>query len=313
MALFNYPTSTWIATANVFRLIIFYIGLVGNTIFLLIVSVTRFKCFLPKALLITQAISDACTCLIAILFVHLDHTLKYDSGVTNVLFCRMWVTNFPFFIALSFSLFNMMALCTDRYLALVHPTKYLDRINLRLALTYCAIVTIVIASNIGIGFQMKLVDDRCVSINTKFVLANASIWTAMNFFIPVIIYVFMYWRIRSAAKEKRANSGKLYDRLTLSILVTVATQIVLIAPDPLYFVIGNLADIAYDVGSPVQTWTASMLVINSCVMPYLMFALLKKLHHVFKPLSACLSTKKEQSQSEQSSIDCDGHTSVAMP
>lgn len=281
MALFIYSHEPWMVYFNMLRLPLFYIGLVGNVVFIITVAVTPFKIALSRILLLAQATFDLITCLVAIISIHLDYTLENNGTIVNKLLCKLWITNWPFFLSLSLGLSNLFSLCVDRFWGIIRSTTYSRQVKMRCLFIGSIIVLGPSICTVGIPFQMDLVHGWCNVTNPFVMQYNAHVWVTCMFFIPVLLYALMYIKIYymfHTTKETSVNTQrKLFDRFNLSLLTTVLTQLTFIAPDQIYFVIASTCSIPYEPGSPIQTLTSTCLVLNSCVTPFIFLCLLKNL------------------------------------
>ncbi|XP_073831175.1 dopamine D2-like receptor isoform X2 [Musca autumnalis] len=107
------------------------------------------------------------------------------------------------------SIFNLVAISVDRYIAVTQPIKYAKHRNSR---RVCLTIIMVWAISAAIGSPIVLglnnTPDRdpslCMFYNTDFIVYSS----LSSFYIPCIIMVFLYWNIfmalRSRARKQRA-------------------------------------------------------------------------------------------------------------
>ncbi|XP_038118320.1 dopamine D2-like receptor isoform X2 [Culex quinquefasciatus] len=107
------------------------------------------------------------------------------------------------------SIFNLVAISIDRYIAVTQPIKYAKHKNSR---RVCLTILLVWAISAAIGSPIVLglnntpdrVPDLCVFYNSDFIVYSS----LSSFYIPCIIMVFLYWNIfkalRKRAKKQRA-------------------------------------------------------------------------------------------------------------
>nr|XP_029728590.1 dopamine D2-like receptor [Aedes albopictus] len=107
------------------------------------------------------------------------------------------------------SIFNLVAISIDRYIAVTQPIKYAKHKNSR---RVCLTILLVWAISAAIGSPIVLglnntpdrVPDLCVFYNSDFIVYSS----LSSFYIPCIIMVFLYWNIfkalRTRAKKQRA-------------------------------------------------------------------------------------------------------------
>ncbi|CAD7087398.1 unnamed protein product [Hermetia illucens] len=107
------------------------------------------------------------------------------------------------------SIFNLVAISIDRYIAVTQPIKYAKHKNSR---RVCLTILLVWAISAAIGSPIVLglnntpdrVPDLCLFYNSDFIVYSS----LSSFYIPCIIMVFLYWNIfkalRSRARKQRA-------------------------------------------------------------------------------------------------------------
>ncbi|XP_035772557.1 dopamine D2-like receptor isoform X1 [Anopheles albimanus] len=107
------------------------------------------------------------------------------------------------------SIFNLVAISIDRYIAVTQPIKYAKHKNSR---RVCLTILLVWAISAAIGSPIVLglnntpdrSPDLCVFYNSDFIVYSS----LSSFYIPCIIMVFLYWNIfkalRTRAKKQRA-------------------------------------------------------------------------------------------------------------
>ncbi|XP_022180955.1 dopamine D2-like receptor, partial [Myzus persicae] len=94
------------------------------------------------------------------------------------------------------SIFNLVAISIDRYIAVTQPIKYAKhKNNRRVWLTIVLVWAISAAIGSPIVLGLNNTPDRepdlCVFYNSNFVIYSS----LSSFYIPCIIMVFLYWNI----------------------------------------------------------------------------------------------------------------------
>lgn len=129
------------------------------------------------------------------------------------------------------SIFNLVAISIDRYIAVTQPIKYAKHKNSR---RVCLTILLVWAISAAIGSPIVLglnntperVSDLCVFYNSDFIVYSS----LSSFYIPCIIMVFLYWNIfkalRTRARKQRAAKKSHLSDLTTggSIVENIATK-----------------------------------------------------------------------------------------
>ncbi|CAL7939874.1 unnamed protein product [Xylocopa violacea] len=108
------------------------------------------------------------------------------------------------------SIFNLVAISIDRYIAVTRPIKYAKhKNNRRVWLTILLVwaISAAIGSPIVLGLNNTpdRIPDQCLFYNSDFIIYSS----LSSFYIPCIIMVFLYYNIfkalRNRAKKARAN------------------------------------------------------------------------------------------------------------
>ncbi|XP_035728482.1 dopamine D2-like receptor isoform X2 [Vespa mandarinia] len=108
------------------------------------------------------------------------------------------------------SIFNLVAISIDRYIAVTQPIKYAKHRNNRrvwLTILLVWVISAAIGSPIVLGLNNtpNRLPDQCLFYNTDFIIYSS----LSSFYIPCIIMVFLYYNIfkglRNRARKARAN------------------------------------------------------------------------------------------------------------
>ncbi|XP_014467943.1 PREDICTED: dopamine D2-like receptor isoform X6 [Dinoponera quadriceps] len=109
------------------------------------------------------------------------------------------------------SIFNLVAISIDRYIAVTQPIKYAKhKNNRRVWLTILLVwaISAAIGSPIVLGLNNtpNRIPDQCLFYNTDFIIYSS----LSSFYIPCIIMVFLYYNIFKALRNraKRARASK---------------------------------------------------------------------------------------------------------
>ncbi|XP_071566281.1 dopamine D2-like receptor isoform X4 [Temnothorax nylanderi] len=109
------------------------------------------------------------------------------------------------------SIFNLVAISIDRYIAVTQPIKYArHKNNRRVWLTILLVwaISAAIGSPIVLGLNNTpdRISDQCLFYNTDFIIYSS----LSSFYIPCIIMVFLYYNIFKALRNraKRARASK---------------------------------------------------------------------------------------------------------
>ncbi|XP_015119851.1 dopamine D2-like receptor [Diachasma alloeum] len=105
------------------------------------------------------------------------------------------------------SIFNLVAISIDRYIAVTQPIKYAKhKNNRRVWLTILLVwaISAAIGSPIVLGLNNtpERLPDLCLFYNSDFIIYSS----LSSFYIPCIIMVFLYWNIFKALRNRAARA-----------------------------------------------------------------------------------------------------------
>ncbi|XP_063978133.1 dopamine D2-like receptor isoform X2 [Diachasmimorpha longicaudata] len=105
------------------------------------------------------------------------------------------------------SIFNLVAISIDRYIAVTQPIKYAKhKNNRRVWLTILVVwaISAAIGSPIVLGLNNtpNRLPDLCLFYNSDFIIYSS----LSSFYIPCIIMVFLYWNIFKALRNRAARA-----------------------------------------------------------------------------------------------------------
>ncbi|XP_053633231.1 dopamine D2-like receptor isoform X2 [Cherax quadricarinatus] len=126
------------------------------------------------------------------------------------------------------SIFNLVAISIDRYIAVTQPLKYAhSKNNKRIVLTIAIIWTVSAAIGIPLVFvnqwdvskKKDVLSNECAFLNADFILYSS----ISSFYIPCIAMIYLYCRIFKALKERaRKKKPKVTEIKAGSVIENVA-------------------------------------------------------------------------------------------
>ncbi len=111
------------AIRTVYGLIAF-IGILGNALVcyaLIRVANLRKR---TSSFIIHLAITDLITCIWVIPFHLFPSTPSVPDGIAGELMCRLFISKYPFWATVFASVYSLVTINIERYIAIVHPTKF---------------------------------------------------------------------------------------------------------------------------------------------------------------------------------------------
>ncbi|XP_054719152.1 dopamine D2-like receptor [Uloborus diversus] len=110
------------------------------------------------------------------------------------------------------SIFNLVAISIDRYIAVTKPIKYSKhkngkRVSLMIAIVWLVSAAIGSPIVLGLNTSVERIPELCVFYNSDFIICSSLV----SFYIPCIAMIFLYYKIFKAiharAKKNRMRSG----------------------------------------------------------------------------------------------------------
>ncbi|XP_036227812.2 dopamine D2-like receptor isoform X2 [Bactrocera oleae] len=196
------PPNYWALTLMVFPLLTLF----GNILVILSVCRERSLQTVTNYFIVSLAIADL---LVAVVVMPFAVYVLVNRGHWNLpaFICDFYVAMDV--ICSTSSIFNLVAISIDRYIAVTRPIEYAKHRNsARVCLTILLAWAISAAIGLPIVMGLNNTPNRdpglCVFYNNLFILCSS----LTSFYIPCIIMVFLYWNIFRAlsmrAKKQRA-------------------------------------------------------------------------------------------------------------
>ncbi|KAL7038832.1 hypothetical protein ACKWTF_009709 [Chironomus riparius] len=187
-------------------LVIFpFLTLFGNVLVILSVLRERTLQTVTNYFIVSLAIADLLVAVVVMPF-GVYYLVNGAWSLPNVV-CDFYIAMDV--ICSTSSIFNLVAISIDRYIAVTQPIKYAKHKNSR---RVCLTILLVWAISAAIGSPIVLglnntpdrLPDLCLFYNSDFIVYSS----LSSFYIPCIIMVFLYWSIfkalRIRAKKQRA-------------------------------------------------------------------------------------------------------------
>ncbi|VDP75763.1 unnamed protein product [Echinostoma caproni] len=301
----------WQYKLNIFRLIVFYIGAASNLLLGFIVAWKPFNSKSFQALILGQFLFDFLVCLVAVFYCHFEYTLVATVNNRSFLSCVVWLDNLLFLIPLVISALNIIFLSLDRVIAVYLPSYYISHIPLRVTLSYIANVAICVSLCFPSCFLVQLDYPLCTVYYSKFsfdlyqfTIIYPYMWVIVTFVIPMLVftgtYAAIYIRLHrhshgpSMSLNPATSTKRIGLRLTVVTFAMTLVTVLCMAPDNLYYLLGNAFDFGYSQGTPVQMFTAFLMTLNSCVKPWIFIAFQPHIRRYLCQLTTILSNKKTE-------------------
>ena len=188
-------------------------GALGNML-VVIVFIKHNTLFhnLKTTFIVNQSVIDGIVSLLLILTRFNPQELDSDAdGLSAELYCRLWLSQFPLWGLMTSSTYNLMAVSTERYLAIVHPIWH------KVSFTRTkANILVVCTWLFGISFEASLlIPSAGMSQGSCFVayfwpsrdIARlvASVQMFVKVIMPILVHFVCYARILCALRKRMTN------------------------------------------------------------------------------------------------------------
>ena len=192
------------------KIIVGSIGVVGN-LFVVIVLIKHKKLFqhIKTTLIVNQSVIDGIVSLLLIMTTFVSPELHSGvDGLSVELYCKLWLSQFAIWGLMMSPTYNLMAISTERYLAIVHPIWYKVSFTKNMAntVTFCiwffgvSFVASIIIPTTGMlrGHCFVLIFWR--SRATAGAVAFVQIF--VNIVMPILVHSFCYTSIISVLRKR---------------------------------------------------------------------------------------------------------------
>ena len=193
------------------KIIVGSTGVVGN---LLVVSVfMKYKKLfqnIKTTFIVNQSVIDGIVSLLLILTTFVSPELHSGvDGLSVELYCKLWLSQIPIWGLMTSSTYNLMAISTERYLAIVHPIWYKVSFTKTMADSVAVFIWL-----FGVSFVASIVipttgmlRGHCFASifwpSRTTARAVALVQIFVNMILPIFVHSFCYARILSALRKRK--------------------------------------------------------------------------------------------------------------
>jgi hypothetical protein len=225
-------------------------GIVGNVLSMVVLGVDRsLRPSAPRLLLQMLAVADTAMLVASLFFVTLSHViwnsdwLPVDTRLYDWYY--MVLINPLYFTAQTASVYMVVVVTTDRYVAVCHPLQAAHYSTVRRARV--AVVAVWVAAvlfNLPRWFQYHF---EFYKYNLYSLVYTVSIYIIVNFIVPLALLVYFNYRLIRAIRESRRSvqdhsqtphDGKSAEeqRYTLTVVVIITVFIACLLPRVVRFI-----------------------------------------------------------------------------
>ncbi|XP_038071980.1 uncharacterized protein LOC119740675 [Patiria miniata] len=274
------------------------IGLLGNLLVCITVVKVKHLHSLTNYLLLNLAVSDLMTCFIYLL----TNILKQlgippaDASITvwSHVFCRVMYSNYLFFSFSFVSVYNLVIISFERYVAIVYPLRYAEICTKRR-------VGVAICSAWGVGFLLYLIHffgiyvDEGNAVSLYCTYGHSWAWHfipfVFGFLFPLSAMLWAYYQIIKTLKMSArrqllpGHAGELFDArrrvIRLMLLVTGVFVLLFGGTQPIQMIIVFTINDTYETTESAGTYACLLLYLFNEI-PAMLTSILNPIIYAFK-------------------------------
>ncbi|XP_059491080.1 allatostatin-A receptor-like [Neocloeon triangulifer] len=281
--------------------IIIIIGLIGNALVVVVVSANAQMRSTTNLLIINLAVADLLFIIFCVPFTASDYVLTYWP------FGDVWCKIVQYLIVVTAyaSVYTLVLMSLDRFLAVVHPIKSMSvRTERHAVIAICVLWVLIVFSSVPVYYShgerhypfLDEVHIVCVFLNEEYQWAAFQIsFFVTSYVLPLALICGLYlcillrlWRGVAPGGRVSAESRRGKKRVTRMVVVVVATFAICWCPIQIILVMKSLE--MYEIsafGIMVQIISHVLAYMNSCVNPILYAYLSENFRKAFRKVIYC--------------------------
>ncbi|XP_071505684.1 allatostatin-A receptor-like [Diadema antillarum] len=282
---------------NVLQLISAVLGIVGNFLVMLVLFVRRSSSRSTDFLVGALAQADFLT---SVFLLPLPAASTAPRSTLGHLYCWVVYPQFLMFVCVTVSIYILMAISLERFVAVVYPLVFNRLVNRRLILVLVALIWIgtsaVYAAFLpivyGVDPDRRVCTVRFASPNTGIVLGSFLLCYRLLFPTGVMI-ITQIWIVRSLQRQavlfreqKAVSFHRTARNRVLKLMTTIiAIYVVCWSPGQIAFFLVNIGVLDYSfVGSPLDRGAIVLSFYNSCLNPVIYTARFPEFRQALKSI-----------------------------
>ena len=201
----------------------------------------------------------------------------------DLVVCYVWHSQAIYWATIYMSVWNLVAIAVERYIAVCHPFKHNDfqgtPVRVVLASMYVASVVILFPSYIQVRFE----DNMCISeylipgkLGEDFFYGYSILCLFTLYLLPALAFMFLYGRIIASLRQRKKSSQSgtskalktVQTTITKTAFVVTLVFMITIGFDAWSYTLGYTGVTNYEFGTPVQKIGVFFAVCNSVINPF---------------------------------------------
>ena len=279
-------TPGWRIAMNTGMLCMSCTGVIANSLTFATLTVNgRAFSRLTSVLLKHQALIDAAVCALAGILFMQSSAWHVGQYTIDIVVCFLWHSQLVFWVIVLASIWNLVFVAADRFMAVCLPVKYKALSAKRLKIAIVALYIPCFCSTAPSISLVSFVDGRCVlgksmspEVAYRFYYWYTIFWLFVTYIFPLMSFVAFYGRIILQLQRHRrvvsstVNSQALTKstvRVTKCAITVTCIFVATISFGSIYFCLGHVGVMDYNLGAPEQLVGSLLTVCNSLANPFM--------------------------------------------
>ena len=264
--------------------------------------------FAPGYLLLlrNQAFVDFMVCTLGTVMVLQKPMFITGNLTVDTIICQVWHGQFLYWIWVLTSVWNLVMVAYERFMAICHPFKHVDLTIGRIRKLIIVAYAIGIGSNLGCFIQVKMRDTQCVSeylipgpAGEWFFFVYGQYVFVIYWLAPFILFCILYGKVLATLIARRDNSSfgdsnlvnSATKQMTKSAMAITIIFVLSMSWDVWYYMLGRLGLVSYIKNTVLQLIGLWLSAFNSVANPFVYFVLLPAFRRAtMKTLLPCIKT-----------------------
>lgn len=295
--------------------VIGFTGLLGNA-FVIVIFLTNQKIFstITNLLILNQSAIDLAVSAVFLLL-QFDEYMPFNSGSTilSTIACKVWTSEYLLWSLYVCSSMNLVAISLERYCATCFSIKHLTfftRKKTKFIMLCVWLFGFVYECHWPLGFTYQLNSvtntSECKQVQreqTGLVVLAGIFFFCVEYFVPVAVMTFSYWRIITMLKmrgKQREFFRRAKHSVTKTLLIVSVMFVICWGPAEIEYLLFNLGvDICF--GGPIHQLGITLVQLNACLNPCIYSLQYNQFKSILKRTfcPTCLGLDKDSSSSNQ--------------
>ena len=303
---------TWSIVLDRCQLVLTCIGYVGNKV-TFITLVKNGRMFSPGICLLLkhQALLDSAASAMGTILLLQPPLWKTGRYGFDVVICHAWHSQGVYWTTITLSVWNLVAIAVERYVAVCHPFRYKQFQQTPIRVILASIYVGCIVFKFPSYMQVRFEDDSCVNeylvrgeLGKDLYYAYSIVTLFSLYMLPAIAFVLLYGRIiASLRRHNTTTSGSskalkaVQSAITKSAFIVMAVFMATIGVASWAYTLGYTGVTSYEFGSPVQKIGVFLAVCNSCVNPFVYLLFMPPFRDSLRKTFCCCQSNTDEAAS----------------